>query len=152
MLSDPQALQPWTRQSSFLSLNCPIYKMGAVRSALTAFQACSRMKQFTVDEHSLDVNLCLHCNDLVQQGWHGGMQRAAWISGYWTEWQDSSLKVLNKTRGISDLDSTESDSPATPVFPVKWLSSTLPWQSLLEILPNNNNLHSLQREWGWWEH
>lgn len=40
-----------------------------------------------------------------------GVRRAARISGYWTEWQDWSLKVLNNIREISVCDSTESDSP-----------------------------------------
>ena len=46
-----------------------------------------------------------------------GAQRAAQISGYWTERQDWSLKVHNKTREISDCDCTASDSPVPRSLP-----------------------------------
>ena len=46
-----------------------------------------------------------------------GVRRAARISGYWTEQQDWSLKVLNKTWEISDCDSTASESPVPGSLP-----------------------------------
>lgn len=48
-----------------------MYETGAVRSALP-FKLVAGMKRFTEDESSLDVNLSLRCNDLVQRGQHRG--------------------------------------------------------------------------------
>lgn len=77
------------------------------------------MKRFTEDESSLDVNLSLRCNDLVQRGRHRGCAEGSRDLGLQHRKTGLVLEGAQQNWRDGDSDSMESDSPGTLVSPVK---------------------------------